>query len=142
MPADDNLPVIRRRDGTIRDDIVIAAPPPPAQPQRRPVPIVGRPRHIPAQRDTDIVGPGLATGLATTTASVAHLFRVVLSRYLVVAGVLAIAAWAVTKLVWAGLTVGALPLLVFLWYTRQVLRQAKQYRRGEAGPPPGYLGKF
>jgi hypothetical protein len=128
--------VIRRRsDGTVREDLMTAHT---EQPQIRDA--VAHP--IPQPRIEHTPVPGRATGIARTLASYGHLFRVVLPRYLLAGVALAVAAWFATGLLWATLIAAVLPLPVFVWWWTVVREQARDYRRGEAPPPPGWLGRL
>lgn len=139
-PDRDNLPVIRRSDGTIRTDITAADFQAPIE--REPIRVVGRTRtRIPEPRLGDY-RPGRATGLATTAMSLTHQFTAVLPRYLIAALILGAIAWPVTGLLWVTITAAALPLLAFLWWLNLVRLQAKEYRRGYGPPPPGSHGRL
>jgi hypothetical protein len=146
-PDSDNLPVIRRRDGTIRTDIKPGELSP-VRRDREPINVVGRqvprPRRDPASIDlpTPARATGRATRIANNTRAWGHLFAVVLPRYLVASVVLGVVAGVGTGLLWLSLSAAALPLVVFGWWLNQVRRQAKEHRRGQAPPPPGWLGKL
>ncbi len=148
MPTDNQEPgpLIRRRStGEPRTDIEITTSQTPTRHQpaeREPVRVVGRPRpRVPAPRSGHD-RPARATAITYTTGSYVHLFRVVLPRYLLAGVILGAIALVLTKLIWVALVAAGLPLLVFVWWATVVWRQARDFRRGEAPPPPGYLGRF
>lgn len=139
-PADDNLPVIRRRDGTIRADI----DPADLQPLQQREPIrVARTRRIediPEPRTAARHHPARATTIAHTATSIGHLVGRVLPRYLLAALITGAAVWFLTGALWVVLLAVGLVLAGWVWWVSVVLRQAAAYRRGEAPPPPGWTG--
>jgi len=61
------------------------------------------------------------------------------SALVAVIGFFTIGAWLGTA---AGWIAAALPLVVFALWMRAVLRQGRRHVRGQAGPPPGWFGRW
>lgn len=135
-------PVIRRRDGTPRTDIVVTPDDTfdVESRERDPIRVVGRRIPRPREIPDAAAAPGRATGIATTMTVVVHLLRRVLPRYLIASAILVLAAWAFTGTAWVVYTAAGLPLVVWVWWVWVVMAQARRYRRGEASPPPGWFG--